>query len=238
MKRFLTLILSIIIVLSLVACGNNKEKKETCLNCGETISANVAFCEYCGTAVSNDNNANEESSLNDSTEYSSEDNKSTDTSKPTDTSNPADTSKPTDTSKPSTPTHTHSYSKKVTAASCKSKGYTTYTCSCGDSYISDYKNTVSHTYSKYVCTMCGTVDKSHSYEYLVEWVKSNGKNDGKNITYIIQKNSSQKFAISYSPEYNNLFVDYYMNPGSSTESYAMLQLDNYFYGFSFYGDSI
>ena len=60
MKRFLTLILSIVIVLSLVACGNNKEKKETCLNCGKIISANVAFCEHCGTAVSNDNNANEE----------------------------------------------------------------------------------------------------------------------------------------------------------------------------------
>ncbi|MBQ7345173.1 MAG: hypothetical protein IJW45_03810 [Oscillospiraceae bacterium] len=33
--------------------------------------------------------------------------------------------------------HTHSYTKVVTAPTCKDDGYTTYTCTCGDSYISD-----------------------------------------------------------------------------------------------------
>lgn len=35
--------------------------------------------------------------------------------------------------------HTHSYTAKVTAPTCTAQGYTTYTCSCGDSYVSDYK---------------------------------------------------------------------------------------------------
>ena len=78
----------------------------------------------------------------------------------------------------------------------------------------------------------------HSYEYLVEWVKENGTYNGKNISYIIQERNGDKYTLSYSPEYDNMFVDCYMNPTTSTESYAMLRLDNYFYGLSFYGDSI
>ena len=35
-----------------------------------------------------------------------------------------------------------------------------------------------HTYSKYVCTGCGEVDKAHAYEYLLEWTKENGETDG------------------------------------------------------------
>lgn len=34
--------------------------------------------------------------------------------------------------------HIHSYTTKVTAPTCTVQGYTTYTCSCGDSYKSDY----------------------------------------------------------------------------------------------------
>lgn len=33
--------------------------------------------------------------------------------------------------------HTHSYTKVVTAPTCKDDGYTTYTCTCGDRYFSD-----------------------------------------------------------------------------------------------------
>ena len=35
-------------------------------------------------------------------------------------------------------THTHSYIAEITEPTATSKGYTTYTCSCGESYISDY----------------------------------------------------------------------------------------------------
>ena len=38
--------------------------------------------------------------------------------------------------------HTHDYNKVVTAPTDTEKGYTTYTCICGDSYVSDYTNPV------------------------------------------------------------------------------------------------
>ena len=34
--------------------------------------------------------------------------------------------------------HTHAYTKDVTLPTCIEQGYTTYTCSCGDSYVDDY----------------------------------------------------------------------------------------------------
>lgn len=51
--------------------------------------------------------------------------------------------------------HTHSYIKKVTMPTCTAKGYTTYTCSCGDTYKANYVNAKGHTYSKGKCTACG-----------------------------------------------------------------------------------
>ena len=68
----------------------------------------------------------------------------------------------------------HSYTSKVTAPTCKSEGYTTYTCSvCGDSYTGDKTDKAAHKYNKnvtsanctdkgyttYVCNVCG-----HSYK--------------------------------------------------------------------------
>ncbi len=39
----------------------------------------------------------------------------------------------------------HSYAEEVTAPTCTEKGYTTYTCNCGDSYVDDYVNANDHT---------------------------------------------------------------------------------------------
>ena len=41
-------------------------------------------------------------------------------------------------------THSHSYTSVVTPPTCTAKGYTTYTCECGDSYVSDYTEMVAH----------------------------------------------------------------------------------------------
>lgn len=40
--------------------------------------------------------------------------------------------------------HKHSYVPAVTAPSCTEKGFTTYTCSCSDSYVADYVNAKGH----------------------------------------------------------------------------------------------
>ncbi len=40
--------------------------------------------------------------------------------------------------------HTHSYKDVVTAPTCTSKGYTTHTCACGDSYVDTYVDALGH----------------------------------------------------------------------------------------------
>ena len=46
--------------------------------------------------------------------------------------------------------HTHTYTTTITEPTCTTKGYTTYTCSCGDSYISNETDVLDHTYSSVV----------------------------------------------------------------------------------------
>ena len=41
-------------------------------------------------------------------------------------------------------THAHNYEVVVTSPTCTEQGYTTYTCHCGDSYISDYVDALGH----------------------------------------------------------------------------------------------
>ena len=41
--------------------------------------------------------------------------------------------------------HEHSYTAAVTAPTCTERGYTTYTCDCGDSYVADYVDATGHT---------------------------------------------------------------------------------------------
>lgn len=40
--------------------------------------------------------------------------------------------------------HQHSYSSVITAPTCTTQGFTTYTCECDDTYVADYTNIVDH----------------------------------------------------------------------------------------------
>ena len=51
--------------------------------------------------------------------------------------------------------HTHSYEEIVTAPTCTEGGYTTYTCSCGDSYVGAYTDALGHDVVDGTCTRCG-----------------------------------------------------------------------------------
>ena len=55
-------------------------------------------------------------------------------------------------------THTHSYTAVVTAPTCTAGGYTTYTCSCGDSYTANETAALGHNFVNGVCTACGEAD--------------------------------------------------------------------------------
>lgn len=92
----------------------------------------------------------------------------------------------------------HSYSGKVTPATCTTGGYTTYTCSrCGDSYKSDYTDANGHNYAggwvtvtpagctssgteKRVCLTCGNTETrtvpalGHDWEYYPDPTVSSG----------------------------------------------------------------
>ena len=53
--------------------------------------------------------------------------------------------------------HVHDYETTITVPTCAEKGYTTYTCACGDNYVSDYVDaTGDHVYENDICTVCST----------------------------------------------------------------------------------
>ena len=66
--------------------------------------------------------------------------------------------------------HTHSYTETVTAPTCTEQGFTTHTCSCGDSYVDNYVNAFGHEFTDYVsdnnatCTANGTETATCSRE--------------------------------------------------------------------------
>ncbi len=73
-----------------------------------------------------------------------------------DTTEDTTTDNDTDTTTGTAGSHTHAYTAVVTAATCTAKGYTTYTCACGDSYVGDYTSATGHSYGSYVTTTAAT----------------------------------------------------------------------------------
>ncbi len=87
--------------------------------------------------------------------------------------------------------HKHSYKAVVTAPTCTEKGYTTHTCSCGDSYVDTYVDALGHAWDNgkvtkeptetetgvktFTCTRCGetktevipALSHEHSYKAVV-----------------------------------------------------------------------
>ena len=81
---------------------------------------------------------------------------------------PTPTQQPTE-PKPTNAPHTHSYKVKTVSPTCTEKGYTQYTCSCGDNYSGSYTNALDHDYhetvvapttssqgyTEHTCSRCG-----------------------------------------------------------------------------------
>lgn len=70
----------------------------------------------------------------------------------------------------------HSYTSVVTNATCTEKGYTTYTCKCGDTYVSNETDALGHNWAEATCTSpkrcfrCAISEgsaKGHSYTAVV-----------------------------------------------------------------------
>lgn len=140
-----------------------------------------------------------------------------------------------DTSKPTEPPHTHSYSKKVVEATCTEKGYTTYTCSCGDTYIGDYTNP-SHIYTEFICRPCGAIDKDNAYKFLVEHVKSNGTVNGSFISITMREVDGKKYELKYDAQYECLWATCYQSTQKS-KCITTLLVEDGFYGLEYVYDS-
>lgn len=63
----------------------------------------------------------------------------------------------------------HTYTAAVTAPTCTSQGYTTYTCDCGDSYVADYVDALGHDMGQWTvvkapsCTTAGSERRDCSH---------------------------------------------------------------------------
>ena len=115
----------LVCLMALTACnGDSTEKMRYCGNCGAYISASVPFCGFCGAAV-----------------------QVGETQPTTDAAPVKEEFQQTD---PPESAHTHSYAKKVVAATCTREGYDIYTCTCGDSYITNRIQAKGHSYVKNV----------------------------------------------------------------------------------------
>ncbi len=59
------------------------------------------------------------------------------------------------------PPHTHNHVSVVTPPTCTKDGYTTHTCSCGDSYTDTPVGALGHDYDKGACKVCGAEDPDY-----------------------------------------------------------------------------
>ena len=68
--------------------------------------------------------------------------------------------------------HSHEYTSAVTAPTCTTAGYTTYTCDCGESYVDNLVDALGHNYVQsgnvYTCSRCGDSYTGHEHSYTEE----------------------------------------------------------------------
>ncbi len=61
--------------------------------------------------------------------------------------------------------HQHKYTEKKVAATCTETGYSTFTCSCGDSYVGNSVAELGHNYVSGACSRCGEQDADYVPEF-------------------------------------------------------------------------
>ena len=94
------------------------------------------------------------------------------------------------------PNHVHNYVEAVVAPTCRSRGFTTYTCSCGGNYKDNYTDALGHSYDNGKCIRCGAADPNYkpassfvdvastSYCYdAVQWAVDKGITNGTDATH-------------------------------------------------------
>lgn len=98
----------------------------------------------------------------------------------------------------------HKYDSVITAPTCTSQGYTTYTCHCGDTYTGDYVDSLAHNYKDGICTDCETPDPSY-FTFEIQQPSRNTIrcNDGIKLHTKITGNLPDGLRIEWSKNNNN-----------------------------------
>ncbi len=102
----------------------------------------------------------------------------------------------------------HTYSKDITEPTCKSEGFTVYSCTkCGNNYKSDIKP-ASHIYGKYFCESCGIIDKSLASKYAAmnAWINEYGELLD-NGTYTKYPNKNSKMGLCAISDSSDFSID-------------------------------
>lgn len=210
MKKAFSILMMIVLAVFLVACGEKAEIAEaSCRKCGKTVAADAAFCADCGASLTDSTESKTESiesTPDNSSSYFDEDfydddfDYRGDDDYDYDYSYGGNSSIVSDSDEWEEPEHEHSFVPNITNPTCTDEGYTTYTCSCGDSYTDDYTEP-RHTYAEHICSGCGLVEPSYTYEYLLNWYKDNG-----NETVTIKPyDGLYTYTLGYDEEKNALY---------------------------------
>ena len=233
MKRLVALVLVMVTLFTMIACGNNNKAEKYCSSCGEGISKEVAFCEHCGAAVNGEQEEPATTSDNEgeTTTVAGETQTGDESTTPppattTTTRPPVTTTRP-----PVTTTHSHSYTHNVTPPTCTAQGYTTHSCSCGHSYKDTYTSP-SHTYTEFICHPCGAIDKDNAFAFLVEYIKTNGRVNGTYISLVVHEGDGYKYELKYDTQNNSLWAAEVITI-ETYEAIALLLLDVGYYGHQF-----
>ena len=105
--------------------------------------------------------------------------------------------------------HTHEWEAAVTAPTCTSQGFTTYTCQCGHSYVGSYTEAAGHSWSGGSCSVCGATRKP--YQRLTYFTVDVQTGDGKSY----RDNAVLYLPETYSPDGESVKLVIYCKQGAS-----------------------
>ena len=103
--------------------------------------------------------------------------------------------------------HIHRHEAVVTAPTCTEQGYTTHTCSCGDSYVDSYVDAIGHNFVFGTCTVCGETDPNYvpTPEEIVNAAYGLAEGAALNGTYTLE-GVIISIDDAFSSQYNNITV--------------------------------
>ena len=127
--------------------------------------------------------------------------------------------------------HGHSYTTSVTAPTCTEQGYTTYTCSCGDSYVDDYVDALDHDFKDYISDDNATFEKDGTKTSLCSRYGCIEKNtiidEGSKLIQIKAYVDGELFATLFTSKKQNYKIELPKKPQDITTN---RYIEKYFYG--------